>query len=252
MSQDIDLRTDTTPEGPDGTSGVVPSDGESAARRAKVELDLDDAPFLEEPKEEKTQEKITEPEKPAPASPRPKAAETVPLKGVLTKLQALLADKKKRVILGGGLVFVIFFLPLLLLFTLGEKEKPPKLAAREPERIVISGVPEREEAPAGPKFLYRLGGFFIEYRGSEGELRFVHASFAIPTDNPALFAELRVKEVVIRDAIFYYLRNKPLTALAEPASRDLLKADLITVLNEHLSSEKVQELFFEEYLVTGG
>jgi len=245
MSQNTNLPTDTTPEGPSGPSGVVSSDGEPSARRAKVELDIDDAPFLEEPEEEKPQEKNAESEKPAPA-PQPKAAEAVSLTG----LQALLADKKKLAILGGGLFFVFVVLPLLLMVIL--REKPPAPVVHEPERIVISGVPQREDAPAGPRFLYRLGGFFIEHRGSEGELRFLRASFAIPTDNPALFAELSAKDIVIRDAIFYYLHNKPLTFLAEQASRDLLKTDLISVLNDHLSSEKVQELFFEEYLVTGG
>jgi len=248
MSQDTELRTGTPPEGPDEPSGGVPSGGEPAARAAKVELDIDDAPFLEDPEEEKPQEKDAEAEKPAPASapPPPKKTEAAPLTG----LQALLADKKKLAIAGGGLIFALIVLPLLLMVVL--RPAPPPPVAHEPERIVISGVPEREDAPPGPRFLYRLGGFFIEHRGSEGELRFLRASFALPTDNPALFAELTAKDVVIRDAIFYYLRNKPKTFFSEQTTRDLLRIELLTVINEYLSSEKVQELFFEEYLVSGG
>ena len=252
MSQEPELSTGATPEGPDGSSGVAPSGEGASASAAKVELDIDDAPFLEEP-EEKPQEKDPTPEKPAPASSKSKEAQAASATGLQAKLQALLADKKKLAIAGGGLVFVLIVLPLLLLLLLGgKKENTPPPVVHEPERIVVSGVPKQEEAVPGPKFLYRLGGFFIEHRGSEGELRFVRASFAIPMDNPVLFAELTAKDVVIRDTLFYYLRNKPLAVLADPASRELLKADLLAVLNEHLSSDKVQELFFEEYLVTGG
>jgi flagellar FliL protein len=92
----------------------------------------------------------------------------------------------------------------------------------------------------------------MERRGSEGELRFLRASFAIPTENPMLFVELGTKDIAVRDAIYYYLRNKPLTFLADKDSREMLKNDLLSVINEHISSEKVTELFFEEYLITGG
>ena len=250
MTQSTDPTVTPAPESPGGPSELAPSGGahptgETSPRGAKVELDIDDAPFLEEPEEEKPQEKPAEAPKPVPA-PTPKAAEAVPLTG----LAALLGDKKKLALLGGGLAFVLIVLPLLLMLLL--REGPPPPVVHEPERIVVSGVPPREDAPPGPRFLYRLGGFFIEQRGSEGELRFVRASFAIPTDNSALFAELSVKDVVVRDAIYYYLRNKPLSFLAEQASRDLLRSELISVINEHIASEKVQELFFEEYLVTGG
>ncbi|MCL1939319.1 MAG: flagellar basal body-associated FliL family protein [Desulfovibrionaceae bacterium] len=245
MTPDTDPRTDAAPEAQNGPSEAAPSGSESSARGAKVELDIDDAPFLEEPEEEKPKEVAAEPEKPAPAQ-RPKEVDAASVTG----FKALLADKKKLAILIGALVAVLVVLPLVLMLTLGGN-KTPAPVAHEPERIVVSGVPQREDAPPGPKFLYRLGGFFIERRGSEGELRFLRASFAIPTENPVLFAELGAKDVAVRDAIYYYLRNKPLTFLSDKESREMLKNDLLSVINEQISSEKVTELFFEEYLITG-
>jgi flagellar FliL protein len=238
---------DDAPESLNGDSGAAPSGGEPSVRGAKVELDIDDAPFLEEPEEEKP--------KPAPAAPKPapawesKAAAAVA--SFKDRLKALLADKKKLAILIGALalVFVVLPLALLLTFTLGKKASAP--VAPAPERIVVSGVPQREDAPPGPTFLYRLGGFFIERRGSEGELRFLRASFAIPMENPMLFVELGSKDVAVRDAIYYYLQNKPLTFLADKETREMLKTDLLSVINEHISSEKITELFFEEYLISG-
>ena len=236
---------------PDDPLTTAPTDApaeapEASAHGAKVELDIDDAPFLEEPEEEKPPPKAAEPEAPPPP-PKPKEASEGSPKG----LKGLLANKKKLAILVGGLAFVLIVLPLGLMLVLGGEKAPPPPPVHEPERIVVSGVPKREDAPPGPAFLYRLNSFFIERRGSEGELRFLRCSLAIPTENPVLSAELGAKDIAVRDALYYYLRNKPLTFLADKESREMLKRDLISVINEQVSSEKVTELFFEEYFVTG-
>jgi len=219
---------------------------ESASKGgAKVELDIDDAPFLEEPEEEKPAPKAAAPKKREEA-PQPRAKE--PEKPGF--LKALLADKKRLAIAIGGLVFVLVILPLLLMLILGGT-KEPEPVAQEPERIFQPGVPTREDAPPGPGFLFQMKSFFVERRGSEGEIRFVRCSFSLPMDNPALFGELGAKNIAVRDAVYYYLRNKPLTFLADKDSRDMLKQDLLSVINEQISADKVQELYFEEYLVTG-
>ncbi len=214
----------------------------SASRPSKVDLDLDDAPFLEEPEEEKTEESAAKPAAPAPP---PKALEEAPAPG---KLKALLANKKKLAIVCAALALLLIVLPLGLLFVFGGEKPPPP---HTPERITVSGVPKREDAPPGPTFLYRMPSFFVERRGSEGELRFLHCAFAIPTENSALFIELGSKDIAVRDAVYYYLRNKPLTFLADQNSREMLKQDLLSVINEQVSSEKVTEFLFEEYFVTG-
>ena len=233
-------------------SGPVPSNAPPPARGVKVALDIDDAPFLQEPEEEKPKEKPAEPAKPVSA-PQPKAAKAASpsrLQALLDRLQARLPGKKKLIIIGGGLTFVLVVLPLILMLVLGKAKTPPPVA-HEPVRILVPIESLREDPPPGPRFLYRLGGFFIERPGSEGELRFLRCSFAIPTDNPALFAELGAKELVVRNAIYYYLTHRSLSFLADNRSREILKSDLLAVINDLLSAENVQELLFEEYLVTG-
>jgi flagellar FliL protein len=91
----------------------------------------------------------------------------------------------------------------------------------------------------------------VERRGEEGEIRFLYCRFATPTDSPLLQAELEAKKVLVRDAIYYYLSNNPLTFLSALDKQQNLKADIISVINEHVSSAKLSELYFEEYMVRG-
>ena len=91
----------------------------------------------------------------------------------------------------------------------------------------------------------------MEIRGTEGEIRFLRCRFSIPTDSQPLFNELRVKTIALRDSIYYYLDNKPLTFLSDQGAREALKQDLISVINEHASADKIHNLYIEEYLITG-
>lgn len=220
----------------------------SAAAGIKVELDIDDAPFLEE-EEEQAEEPAQAPEEtPEEAPPPQKKEEEEAPKG---RLAALLANKKKLALIGGAALFVLIILPLALRFFLFSGEPPPP-PPPGPERIVTPATPPREDAPEGPKFLYQAEPFFLERRGSEGEIRFLRCRFSIPTDNPLLYAELMAKTIAVRDAIYYYLNNRPLSFITDNAAHTELKQDLISVINEHVSAEKVKELYIEEYLVTGG
>lgn len=219
----------------EGASGKTPS--------VKVELDIEDAPFLQEPEEPKPPAK--EPEKPAPvelAAPAAKGPSAFKL-----KLAALLANKKRLAIIGGGLL-ILLLAPIAITMFLHKKPAPPP--PQEPVRKIVPDEPPRENTPAGPKFLFKGEPFLIERRGSEGEIRFLRCRFSIPTDNPSLYAELHAKNIAVRDAIYYYLNNKPVTFLSDSTQSEVLKKDLISVINEHLSADKIQELYIEEYLVT--
>lgn len=218
----------------------------SSAAGVKVELDIDDAPFLKEPDEPPAPTKKTEELPPPDAPPPPKPKESA-LSGVMARLEGLLANKKRLAIIGGA-AGVLLLAPLILMLFLPGKKPPP---SAEPERIVQSASPPREDAPPGPKFLYKAEDFFVPLRGTEGEIRFLRCRFSIPTENQQLYAELMAKNIAVRDSIYYYLSHKPLTFLSDQASREELKKDLISVVNEHVSAEKIAELFIEDYLVSG-
>lgn len=221
---------------PDDDNTTTASENRPARGGSKVELDIVDAPFLEEEKREpveETQETIAlEPEK------KP------------TKLSVFFANKKRLYCIAAGLVFLLVApLLLMLVFSGGEKTAPPPSDA--PERIVKELVVPREDAPAGPSHIYKVGDFFVPLKGGEGELRFLRCDFAVPTENQQLFAELSAKNIAVRDSIYYYLSNKPLSFLADKNSRQILRQDIISIVNEHASAEKIQELYIENYLIGG-
>lgn len=221
--------------------------GEGSRSQAgiKVELDIDDAPFLEEEEapEEKVPAEIVPDPLPAPA-PDPSKTEKA------GRLAAFFANKKRLYVIAGGLVFLLVT-PLLLMFVLSGKKTPETPPPAEPQRITASAEPPRQDAPAGPAYLYKADGFLVPLKGGEGEPRFLRCDFAVPTDNPQLFAELAAKNIAVRDSIYYYLSNKPVSFLADQKSRQTLRLDIISVVNEHVSAEKIQELYIENYLISG-
>lgn len=247
MAPDTESTTPASPPAMEAPAEQAPGE---AAPAFKVELDIEDAPFLEE----------LEKEEPAPgpaeeaggeADPTDKAAGAKGLARLKATLAALLANKKRLALVGGAVVLVLLAPVAYLLFFAGPSaEAPPPVVEAVPETRQLE-PPPRQEAPEGPKFMYKADKFLVECRGAEGEIRFLRCSFAIPTDNQQLFNELVVKNIAVRDAIHYYLINKPLTFLSDPAAQTGLKQDLISVINEHVTSAKVQELFIEEYLITG-
>jgi flagellar FliL protein len=124
-------------------------------------------------------------------------------------------------------------------------ETPPP--APEPEKVLAAPKP-LPEAPV-PLHLLQWEPFWIELKDTEGAIRFLTLKFSVPTDNPSLFAEMNGKKLILRDALFYYLRNQPIISLTDEAKVQAFKGDLLTVMNEHLGSGKVSELLIQDYLV---
>lgn len=223
---------------------LVPDDTPAGrAPAVKVELDIEDAPFLQEPEEPKPKPK--EPEKPAPEPAAPAKGPSA----FKLKLAALLANKKRLAIIGAG-ALMLLLAPIGISLFLGKKDKPAPPPVAEPVRKVVPDTPPRTDAPAAPKYLFKGEPFLVERKGAEGEIRFLRCRFAIPTDNPILYAELQAKNIILRDAIYYYLNNKPVTFLSDSTLSEVLKKDLISVINEHVSAAKIEDLYIEDYLVS--
>lgn len=217
--------------------------GDNKAPSFKVELDLDDAPFLEEPLEEAPPEQVTIP---VPVE-QPKDNEEQP-----TRLELLLArlkaNKKKLILAGGAFVFLLVAFIMVNKFIFGA---PPKPQPAGPRQVTVQTQPTEDDPNAPPVYVVNWDPFLVELRGSEGEVRFLYCQFSTPTTDPVLYAELQAKKIALRDAIYYYLKNKPLAFLSDSTRQGALKEDIISVINEHVSSAKVSELYFEEYVVRG-
>ncbi len=200
-----------------------------AADKDKVELDLDDAPFLDEEEEEEE-----EPE--APLREEPPPAEKPGIRELL---------KDKRVLGGliGGLLLLVGVVVAVILWPEAEKPPEPPPAVEQPE------TPVPEEPPPPTEHLIAFKPFLVEHVNAEGQVRLLSFKFSLVTENEKLAWEITHKRLVLRDAIFYYLKNKDLRFLSDATMAEQLKNDLISVINQYLNVDQIQELLIEEYLV---
>lgn len=215
----------------------------SAKMEQKVELDLDDAPFLEDDLEPEPE---PEPEKKDASSHRPDAPVTS-AKGEATLKDRLSANKKKLVMAAGGAVVLLLMAVLVNVFLFSGEPEPAPPAPEEPETVTVA--PKTMPPAPSPQFSMRWEPFWVELKDTEGAIRYLTLRFSVPTDNPNVFAEMNIKKLILRDALFYYLRNQPIVSLSDEARVQAFKGELLTVINEHLGSGKVNEVLIEEYLV---
>ncbi|QLA16415.1 flagellar basal body-associated FliL family protein [Desulfolutivibrio sulfoxidireducens] len=238
-------KSETKPS-PPGSSGSVPGDPEDLQTKAKlddselsdelpkalqkVELDLDDAPFLEDEKEEAPP--------PAPEAPPPPA----------TGLPATVWWKKKIVIFGGaGILLLILGLAAYFLLISKEEALPPPVEETAEEE---APEPEHSPPPAEEKeAVVVLDHFLVEQTNEKGEAFLLSLKFSTVAKSEELEKELKRNAVALRDAVYYYLKNKQLIYLDDKKNAEALKQDLMSVMNQFLGEEQIQNLLIEEYVV---
>jgi flagellar protein FliL len=210
------------------------ADTDVSLDRDKVELDLDDAPFLEEEEEEE----------PAPADDLEEEEEEkeVRARGVKALLEAIRRDRRLMAAVIGGAVLLLGLLLTLLLWPSKEASPPVDPLELPPE----TAVPEE---PPPPEHIVALKPFLVEHVTEEGEVRLLYCKFSVTTENEKLAWEITHKRLTLRDAIFYYLKNKDLRFLTDKTQVGQLKKDLLSVINQYLNVGQIETLLIEEYLV---
>ncbi len=212
----------------------------SAPGGIKVELDLDDAPFLQE----------DEPEPQAEPEPESEKIELPSAEGDKKDSDKPAGNRKKRLIFAGAAAVVLAIVAVVVnMFLFGGEEKPTAPSAPEPVYEVVSTTPPKEE-PVKPPYahLVQWETFQVEQRGEDGGIRFVTCKIAIPAADDAQYMELMAKRIVLRDAVYYFLRNRPPEILSTKEKNLALRADIVGVLNGHLSAT-VKDVYIEEYVV---
>ncbi len=198
----------------------------SARAEQKVALDIEDADFLKDEEE-------------APPPPPPSLSEE----------KAPVEEKKKSKLVPmiGAVVLLVAIAAAVWWFFL-RTPPPPEV---EPEIIVVPDAP----APAGPsEFIVSFEPYWVplpdnKQDGKDGEV-FLICKFAIVTENEQLMLEAQNKMVLLRDAVYYYLVNKPYHFLIDPANVPTIKKDLASVFSGYLASGKIDDMLFESYLGT--
>lgn len=196
----------------------------------KVALDTDDAPFLQETR-----------------LPEPAASKELSLEAAAPSDADIAARKKKKKILliaaGGVLVLSI----VLVWWFFLRKPPPPPPVPIEPEIVVVPSAPISTE----PKEYYiNFEPFWVELPAAtgDGQVVFLVCKFSAISNSEMLALEAQNKMITLRDAVYYYIKNKPYQYLIDPANAQTIKKDLNSILSGYLAGGKIEGMLFESYL----
>ena len=82
---------------------------------------------------------------------------------------------------------------------------------------------------------------------SDGNFRrYVRATMTLEYDNRNLAKELEIKKHRIRDSIISLLMSK---RVADMADQKLIRQDLEKTINSHLTTGKINGIYFEEFII---
>jgi flagellar FliL protein len=221
----------------------------------KVELDLDDALFLEFEEKEEVPETTAVESAPEPedALPRPEEPEGQPSKTKSRKKLWIFAIAAVLCLLigSGGAYFFMKSGPPYPDEQTAEQDKSPE--APHADKAESSATPDdsaANETTATPEQIeiYSFERFQVEY-SLDGKIRFLTCRISIPGTTEVMRAEFQAKKIFLRDGIYRYLKNSPLSFLATPEESEKMKADIATVVNQIIKSGQVSEILLEEYVV---
>ncbi len=203
--------------------------GETLPEEKKVELDLDGADFLNDEAEEASKEE----EKSEEGTPSEEEAEEKP------------KSKKKLFIIGGAVILLLVVGALVWWFFLRDTEPPVPPV----EPIIIEVAPQVPVEPApSDDFIVSFDPFWVPLPDEKGGEVFLVCKFAIVSKSEQLSLEAQNKIVLLRDAVYYYLVNKPYHFLIDADNVETIKKDLMSVFSGYLVSGKIDDMLFESYL----
>jgi len=203
----------------------------------KVDLDLDDAPFLEDEEE-------------APAAEKGQAEEAAPFP---VETEGKKPSRKKKLILIAAPVLLLV-IGAAVFFLLHKKPAPPPAPVEETPPVEQAPPPEPVPPPPEPpapkqEIVIPMEPFLVELTDSQGHTRFLTIRFTAVTQEKSVELEFKRNIIVLRDAVYYYLQNKKLEFLTDKNNADVLKKDVLSVINQFIGAQPLDNLLIEDYLV---
>lgn len=217
----------------------------SSQENRKVMLDIEDAPFLQPQQDDSDVDAVHED---VPAA----ATEGETQDGDAAKGGAPARKKgKKKLLVFVAAALVVFVAAVCGAFFIlgGDGEKAPTVPEGSNVRqvVVSSTPPTQESSPAVPSVV--MAPFWVELKDTEGNVRFLVCKFVLTMKGVRTQDEVAQKMLPIRDALYYYLRNKPYAFYADPDNMNTLKGDAKTIINDYLVSDKLIDVLLDNYLI---
>lgn len=236
-----DILNSSAPSGPAASPAAPSADGQQAADQ-KVELDLDDAPFLMDdpepaPAEETQQESEKteeEQQEEAAAAPRPWFKHPAFIGGL------------------GGLTLGAIALALVLILASPKPDPAPDPIIRMGgDPGIQSSGGEQPVQPADPspqRFQVNFKPFLVFVSGQEG-MRMLTFKFTVFAEDLQTNYNMMEKEIFLRNAVYDFLRAQRVEELTRPTAANELKVSLRTLLAGALPDSSVGEVLIEQILI---
>lgn len=212
-------------------------DAEATKASQKVDLDLDDAPFLEDEDDEEELEEIEE--APLEEEPEEKPKRQLP------------AIFKNKLFYMGLIIAVLLIIIAVLLFAREPAPQtepaPPGVEEPEPEQPKQPEPVVEEVEPDA--ILLRLDPFLVEQLDEKGNIRFLQVRIVLSTTDQQMAMQFNQETYTVRNALYYYLKNKDLTFLTGKKYSDTLKKELLAVINQYMGAGQFETILFEQYFV---
>lgn len=81
----------------------------------------------------------------------------------------------------------------------------------------------------------------------DGKEVFLTLSFTTTTSNPKVTQEIAHKEILLRDAIYYYLQNSTVSTNKEMIEK--MKRDIIDIINSYITAGTIDSLGIESFFI---
>jgi flagellar protein FliL len=221
---DLDNDLSAFDEEPDKVAldrGKLPEEVPKSAR--KVELDLDDAPFLDF-----DQTGAVEPASGDKKKPSDRKEASQEQEQALPETEVI--SKRPSLALLASAVVAVLLMATAVIYLL--------LPAAAPEPPISRDIPH----------LVSFEPFYIEQQGADG-LRFLQCRFAFPAGSAEVERELLTNRLLIRDGLFFYLTRREPAFLTQEEETVSLKRDLLTVINQYLTTGRLDEVLIDEYVI---
>lgn len=226
-----------SPEEKQSNIKELQSSDTSQSKSQKVQLDIEDAPFLLDTEEEAVPFK--EPEEISHSS-----TPTLPNE---QDQDSILRRKKLRKQKIFVIILSIFIIVIAISWFLFFQDVPPLEEPTLPEQTVVI-VPSTEKITGPQEYKITFKPFTVA-QPSGNSVKFLEATFVGISKDEKVIKESKSKELVLRDAIYYYLSNKTHGYLIDPKNTLVIKQDLLDIVNGYLISGKMEDILLENYIV---
>ncbi len=120
------------------------------------------------------------------------------------------------------------------------------LVAKNVADSLDADLQEKKE-PEG-NHIYKVEELIVNPAGTAGQ-RILLVSLGIDVASEENIKVLEAKNLILKDMILTVLSSKTLQELSDIGSKDMLKNEIMTKINESMKGVKVNNIYFEKYVI---